>query len=402
MTVTYNDIEDAQKCQSEVIRKTSLTFSETFSDMTGSKVYLKNEFEQKTGSFKIRGAYYKIKSLNADEKKHGVVAASAGNHSQGVAFASSLENIPCTIVMPKNASPAKISATRGYGANVILEGLTYDESWAHAQKISQETGATIIHAFDDFHIISGQGVIGLEILEQLPDVDEIYIPIGGGGLAAGIITAVKEKKPDVKIIGVESSVFPAMKSSIESGKLQTIQGGLTIADGISVKTPGKLTFDIIKNGIDEIVTVNDSDIIKTMFLLMERAKYVIEPAGAIGLAYLLSNKPSPNKKVVPVLCGGNVDMYLLGQIVAKGLGNMGRMVRILVTLKDKPGALKEIVDEISSLSVNIVEVIHDRLSSVVNAGTVGVTLSLETENQEHADKLISHLNEKKIQFELLT
>ena len=402
MTVTYNDIEDAQKSQSEVIRKTSLTFSETFSDMCGSKVYLKNEFEQKTGSFKIRGAYYKIKSMSDDEIKHGVVAASAGNHSQGVAFASSLENIPCTIVMPKNASPAKISATRGYGANVILEGLTYDESWAHAQKISQETGATIIHAFDDFHIISGQGVIGLEILDQLPDVDEIYIPIGGGGLAAGIITAVKEKKPDVKIVGVESSVFPAMKSSIESGKLQTIQGGLTIADGISVKTPGKLTFDIIKNGIDEIVTVNDSDIIKTMFLLMERAKYVIEPAGAIGLAYLLSNKPSPNKKVVPVLCGGNVDMYLLGQIVAKGLGNMGRMVRILVTLKDKPGALKEIVDEISSLSVNIVEVIHDRLSSVVNAGTVGVTLSLETENQEHADKLISHLNEKKIQFELLT
>ena len=160
MTITYNDIKDAQKSQSEVIRKTSLTFSKTFSDMTGSKVYLKNEFEQKTGSFKIRGAYYKIKSLNDDEKKHGVVAASAGNHSQGVAFASSLENIPCTIVMPKNASPAKISATRGYGANVILEGLTYDESWAHAQKISQETGATIIHAFDAFHIISGQGVIG--------------------------------------------------------------------------------------------------------------------------------------------------------------------------------------------------------------------------------------------------
>jgi threonine dehydratase len=402
MTVTYNDIENAHKSQSEVIRKTSLTFSETFSEMTGSKVYLKNEFEQKTGSFKIRGAYYKIKSLSDDEKKHGVVAASAGNHSQGVAFASSLENISCTIVMPKNASPAKISATRGYGANVILEGLTYDESWAHAQKISQETGATIIHAFDDPYIISGQGVIGFEILEQLPDVDEIYVPIGGGGLAAGIITAVKEKKPDVKIIGVESSVFPAMKNSIESGELQTIQGGITIADGISVKTPGKLTFDIIKDGIDEIVTVNDADIIKTMFLLMERTKSVIEPAGAVGLAYLLSKKPAPDKKVVPILCGGNIDMYLLGQIVAKGLGNMGRMVRILVTLKDKPGALKEIVDEISSLSVNIVEVIHDRLSSVVNAGTVGVTLSLETENQEHADRLITHLTEKSIQFKLLT
>ena len=402
MTVTYEDIENAQKAQSQVIRKTSLTFSETFSEMTNSEVYLKNEFEQKTGSFKIRGAYYKIKSLSDDEKKRGVVAASAGNHSQGVAFASSLENIPCTIVMPKNASPAKISATRGYGATVILKGLTYDESWAHAQEISQETGAIIIHAFDDPYIISGQGVIGLEILEQLPDVDEIYVPIGGGGLAAGIITAVKERRPNVRIVGVESSMFPAMKNSIESGELQTIQGGLTIADGISVKTPGKLTFDIIKNGIDEIVTVDDSDIIKTMFLLMERAKYVIEPAGAIGLAYLLSNKPAPNKKVVPILCGGNVDMYLLGQIVAKGLGNMGRMVRILVTLKDKPGALKEIVDEISSLSVNIVEVIHDRLSSVVNAGTVGVTLSLETENQEHADRLITHLTEKSIQFKLLS
>jgi len=402
MTVVYNDIENAQKTQSQVIRKTSLTFSETFSKMTGSKVYLKNEFEQKTGSFKIRGAYYKIKSLTDDERKHGVVAASAGNHSQGVAYASSLENISCTIVMPKNASPAKISATRGYGANVILEGLTYDESWAHAQKISYETGATIIHAFDDPHIISGQGVIGLEILEQLPDVDEIYVPIGGGGLAAGIITAVKEKKPDVRIIGVESSMFPAMKSSVESGALKTIQGGLTIADGISVKTPGKLTFDIIKDGIDEIVTVDDSDIIKTMFLLMERTKSVVEPAGAIGLAYLLNKKPAPNKKVVPILCGGNIDMYLLGQIVAKGLSNMGRMIRILVTLKDKPGALKEIVDEISSLSVNIVEVIHDRLSTVVNAGTVGVTLSLETENQEHADRLIAHLTEKNIQFKLLS
>ena len=401
MTVSYDDIVKAEKAQSDVIRKTSLTFSQTFSNMTNSQVYLKNEYEQKTGSFKIRGAYHKISSLTDEEKKHGVVAASAGNHSQGVAFASSLENIPCTIVMPKNASPAKIAATRGYGANVVLDGLTYDESWTKAQKISDETGATIIHAFDDPNIICGQGVIGLEILEQLPDVDEVYVPIGGGGLAAGIITAIKEKKPSVRIVGVESKAFPAMKHSVESGHVETIEGGLTIADGISVKTPGKITFDIINKGIDEIVTVDDSDIIKTMFLLMERTKAVVEPAGVVGLAYLLSKKPAPNKKVVPVLCGGNIDMYLLGQIVAKGLTNMGRMVRILITLKDKPGALKEIVDEISSLSVNIVEVIHDRLSSVINAGTVGVTLSLETENQEQADRLIAHLNEKNIQFKLL-
>jgi len=303
--------------------------------------------------------------------------------------------------MPKNASPAKVAATKAYGAKVILDGLTYDESWASAQKISKDTGAIIIHAFDDPEIICGQGVIGLEILEDLPEVDEIYVPIGGGGLAAGIIIAIKEKKPNVRVIGVESSSFPSMKKSIDSGELQTVDGKYTIADGISVKTPGKLTFEIIKNNIDEIVTVDDSDIIKAMFLLMERNKSVVEPAGVVGLAYLLSKKPSPNKKVVPILCGGNIDMYLLGQIVAKGLTTMGRMVKILIILKDKPGALKEIVDEISSLSVNIVEVIHDRLSSTVDAGTVGVILSLETENQQQADQLITHLEEKKIQFKIM-
>ena len=401
MTITYNDVVDAKNTQSNLIQKTSLVYSGSFSKMSGSEVYLKNEFQQKTGSFKIRGAYYKIKSLTSEEKKHGVVAASAGNHSQGVAFASYIEKINCTIVMPKNASPAKVAATRGYGANVILHGLTYDESWAKAQQISAETGATIIHAFDDPQIICGQGVIGLEILDDLPDVDEIYVPIGGGGLAAGIILAVKENNPNVKIIGVESSAFPAMKKSIEKGQLETVEGGYTIADGISVKTPGKITFDIIKNNIDEIVTIDDSDIIKTMFLLMERNKSVIEPAGAVGLAYLLSKKPAPNKKVVPILCGGNIDMYLLGQIVTKGLTAMGRMLKIIITLKDKPGALKEIVEEISSLSVNIVEVIHDRLSSTINAGAVGVTLSLETENQEQADQLITRLKEKNIEFQII-
>ena len=216
MTVTYEDVVEARQTQNNVIRKTTLEFSETFSKICGANVYLKNEYEQKTGSFKIRGAYSKIRSLTEDEKSKGVVAASAGNHSQGVAFASHNEGIPCTIVMPKTASPAKVSATKGYGAKVVLEGITYDESWAHAQKISAETNATIIHAFDDSHVIAGQGVIGLEIMEQLPDVDEIYVPIGGGGLVAGIITAVKERYPKVKIIGVESSAYPAMKKSLEN------------------------------------------------------------------------------------------------------------------------------------------------------------------------------------------
>jgi len=402
MSITYDDIVNAQKAQDDVIRKTSLTFSDTFTKLTGSKVYLKNEFEQKTGSFKLRGAYYKIKTLSEEEKKNGVVAASAGNHAQGVAFASSLEKIDCTIVMPKNASPAKVAATRGYGATVILEGKNYDESWTKAQEIAKSTGATIIHAFDDSQIISAQGVIGLEIIEQLPDVDEIYVPIGGGGLASGILTAVKSKNPSVKIIGVQSKSFPSMKNSLDSGNLETVNGGFTVADGISVKTPGKQTFEIIKEMIDEIVLVDDDEILKAIFLLMERSKYVVEPAGVAGLAYLISKKPSPGKKVVSILCGGNVDMYLLGQIVAKGLATMGRMMKIFILLKDKPGALKEVVDELATLSANIVEVVHDRLSSNVHAGTTGVTLSLETEDQKHTDKLIQHLKDKDIEFKVLT
>jgi threonine dehydratase len=401
MNVTYDDIVNAQKVQDDVIRKTSLVFSDTFSQLTGSKVYLKNEFEQKTGSFKLRGAYYKIKNLTENEKNKGVVAASAGNHGQGIALASAMEKINCTIVMPKNASPAKIAATKGYGANVVLEGKNYDESWIKAQEIAKTTGAEIIHAFDDPQIIAAQGVIGLEIMEQLPDVDEIYVPIGGGGLAAGILIAIKTKNPNVKVIGVQSKSFPSMKNSIDSGKLETVDGGFTVADGISVKTPGKQTFEIIKNMIDEIVLIDDEEIIKAMFLLMERSKVVVEPAGAAGLAYLISKKPSSGKKVVPILCGGNVDMYLLGQIVAKGLTTMGRMMKIFILLKDKPGALKEVVDELASLSANIVEVLHDRLSSNVHAGTTGVTLSLETENQKHTDQIIQHLKEKNIDFKIL-
>ena len=402
MTITYDDVIKARETQSKVIRKTTLEFSETFSKICGANVYLKNEYEQKTGSFKIRGAYYKIKSLTDKEKNNGVVAASAGNHSQGVAFASHIENIPCTIVMPKTASPAKVAATKGYGANVVLEGTTYDESWAHAQKISSQTNATIIHAFDDSHVIAGQGVIGLEIMEQLPNVDEIYVPIGGGGLVAGIITAIKEKNSNVKIIGVESNAYPAMKKSLENGTLETVSGDTTIADGISVKTPGKLTFDIVRQKIDKIVTVEDSDIINAMFLLMERSKAVVEPAGAVALAYILKHKPESGKNVVPILCGGNIDMYLLGQIVSKGLSGMGRMLKISVLLKDKPGALKELVDEISSINVNIVEVIHDRLSTEVSAGSAGVTISLETEDQNQSNELINHLQQKNIEFQVMS
>ena len=402
MNPTYDEIVKANSLRGNEIKKTPLIHSPTFSELTGSDVYLKAEFRQKTGSFKIRGAYFKIKSLSNKEKKQGVVAASAGNHAQGVAFASSLEKIQCTIVMPKNASPAKVAATRGYGAKVILEGVNYDESSSKAKAIAKETGATMIHAFDDPQIIAAQGVIGIEILEDLPDVDEIYLPIGGGGLAAGTLIAIKEKNPHVKVIGVQSKSFPSMYDSIKQGSLTASGGGRTIADGISVKIPGQLTFTVIKELIDEIVLVDDVEITKAMFLLMERMKFVVEPAGAVSLAYLISKKPSIGKKVVVILAGGNVDMYLLGQIVDKGLAAMGRLLKLSILLPDRPGAFKEIVDEITLANANIVEVVHDRLSSQINAGSAGVTLSLETQGKEQAKLLIESLKEKNIQFTLLT
>ena len=402
MNPTYDEIVKANALRGNVIRKTPLIHSPTFSDLTNSEIYLKEEFRQKTGSFKIRGAYYKIKSLSQDEKKFGVVAASAGNHAQGVALASSLENISCTIVMPKNASPAKVAATRGYGANVILEGVNYDESYSKAKEISQQTGATLVQAFDDPQIIAAQGVIGLEILEDLPDVEEIYLPIGGGGLAAGTVIAIKEKNPNVKVIGVQSKSFPSMYESVKQNTRTLAGGERTIADGISVKMPGEITFNIIKELMDEIVLVDDDEITKAMFLLMERMKFVVEPAGAVGLAYLLSKKPSPGKKVVAVLAGGNVDMYLLGQIVDKGLAAMSRLLKLSVLLPDRPGAFKEIVDIITIANANIVEVVHDRLSSDVNAGSASVTLNLETQGKDQAQSLIKSLEEKNVKFKLLT
>ncbi|MDH5463385.1 MAG: threonine ammonia-lyase [Nitrosopumilus sp.] len=402
MNPTYDEVVKANLLRGDEIKKTPLIHSPVFSDLSGSDVYLKAEFRQKTGSFKIRGAYYKIKSLSDDEKKYGVVAASAGNHAQGVAFASSLEKISCTIVMPKNASPAKVAATRGYGADVILEGVNYDESSAKAREIAKETGATMIHAFDDPQIIAAQGVIGLEILEDLPDVDEVYVPIGGGGLAAGTLIAIKEKNPKIRVIGVQSRSFPSMYESVKKGSITTSGGGRTIADGISVKIPGQITFAIIKELIDDIVLVDDIEITKAMFLLMERMKFVVEPAGAVSLAYLISKKPSPGKKVIAILAGGNVDMYLLGQIVDKGLAAMGRLLKLSIILPDRPGAFKEIVDEITFANANIVEVVHDRLSSNINAGSAGVTLSLETQGKEQALSLIEALRKKNIQFSLLT
>lgn len=377
--------------------------SATFSNLTGNSIHLKLECLQKTGSFKVRGAMVKISNLSSDLKKDGVIAASAGNHAQAVAFASSIHNISCTIIMPKNASPSKIVATKSYGARVILEGNNYDESADSVKDLAKKENKTIIPAFEDPDIISGQGTIGLEIMEDLKNVDEVYVPVGGGGLIAGISLAIKPINPNIKIIGVESSAFPTMKKSIKQDKIIKVQEGYTIADGISIKTPGKLTFEVVKKYVDDIVLIDDISIVKTMFLLMERAKIVAEPAGAASLAYLLSNKKTKKqeKNLVSIVSGGNIDMYLLGQVVSKGLMQTGRLIKIFVDLPDKPGALKKIVDVISKASINIVEVEHDRLSSNIPAGTAGVYLSLELEKKDQANTLISLFREEKINFDII-
>ncbi|MGN6632522.1 MAG: threonine ammonia-lyase [Nitrososphaeraceae archaeon] len=399
---TIDDIFKARDLFDDSVRKTPLQRSATFSKLIGTNVFLKLESLQMTGSFKVRGAYVKLNTLADEKRKKGVIAASAGNHAQGVAYAASRKGVSCTIVMPKNASPAKIAATRSYGAEVILRGMNYDESWVAAQDIAGKD-RTIIHAFDDEQVIAGQGTIGLEILEDLNDIDQIYLPIGGGGLAAGIAIAVKSRRPDIKIIGVESKAFPAMKQSLMKGSLQKIEAGFTIADGISVKSPGELTYKIASKYLDDIVLVEDSAIVRTMFLLMERMKLVVEPAGAASLAYLLSNGHHDyNRNIVSILSGGNVDMYLLGQVVTKGLMQMGRMLKIFIQLPDKPGALKTVVDGIAELSLNIVEVEHDRLSSNVSAGSAGVYLSLEMENESHAKRLIEFLKQKGIEFRVVS
>lgn len=398
------DIDKARQLLAGIVRKTPLQSSSTFSRLSGTRLFLKLECLQITGSFKVRGASVKVSKLSEKQSSYGVIAASAGNHAQGVAYAAALKKIPCTIVMPQNASPAKVAATRSYGAQVLLKGANYDEAWTATQDLAKKENKTIIHAFDDPDVISGQGTIGLELLEDLPEVDKIYLPVGGGGLAAGVALAVKSRRPHVKIIGVESKAFPAMKESIAKGSLRSVKNGYSIADGISVKQPGRLTYEIASKHLDDIVLVDDTSIVKTMFLLMERAKMVVEPAGAASLAYLLSNgSPSGKKeKIVSILSGGNVDMYLLGQVVAKGLMQMGRMLRIFILLPDKPGALKSVVDGIAELSVNIVEVEHDRLSSNIAAGTAGVYLSLEIEDEKHAERLVGFLKQKGIEFKVVS
>ena len=394
-TVACSDVEDARAALREIARHTSLDLSRTFSKLAHNEIYLKMENLQKTGSFKIRGAYNKIHRLSPAEKRRGVIAASAGNHAQGVAYAAARAGLRATIVMPETAPLTKVMATRGYGADVVLAGQAYDEAFQRAQELQEEQGATFIHAFDDAAVIAGQGTVGLEILEDLPDVSTIVVPIGGGGLVAGIATAVKALAPHVRIIGVQASGAAAMYLSKQAHHLVTIKEAATVADGIAVKVPGSLTYDIIQHHVDEIVTVSDEEIAGAILMLLERSKVVSEGAGAVGLAAVLNGKiPGRDRKTAVVISGGNIDVNVISRIIERGLRKAGRRIRLSLSVPDRPGTLGKVLNTIAGLRVNVISIYHDRIGANVALGQAEVILSLETRNEEHSSELLKALNEE--------
>jgi threonine dehydratase len=390
----WEEIEVAQKKIRGAIRQTPMVYSDTFSKLTDKEVFLKLENLQKSGSFKIRGAYYKLAQLSLFERKKGVVAASAGNHAQGVAFASSLLGVKASIVMPEGASLAKQMATRSYGGEVLLFGQDTDEALGYAKKLA-ESGKSFIHPFDDKEVIAGQGTIGLEILKEVPGVEAVIVPIGGGGLISGIATIVKKRRPRVKIIGVQSTHAPSAFLSLKRKRIVEVKGEPTLADGIAIRRIGEVTFPIIQKVVDEIVTVQENEIAAAILMLMERKRVVAEGAGAAPLAALLSRrwKIRP-KKVVLVISGGNIDVNLLDRIIEKGLSKTGRMVRFGVLLRDVPGSLAKLSDLIAQSHANILHIIHERAAKDIPIGFSKVILVLETRGPDHIEEVKKGLIEK--------
>jgi len=393
------NIRDARRVLAPIIHRTPLDHSLTFSRMTGGDIYLKLENLQKTGAFKVRGAYYALWKKRQRGKFDICVAASSGNHAQGVAFAASQLGIKSVIVMPEYTSVAKVQATRGYGAEVVLHGRTYDDAYEKAVQLAEEINAVFIHPFDDKHVIAGQGTIGTEIEEDLPDVEIVVVPVGGGGLISGIAVALKHLKPKIKIYGVQAKGAAAMVESFRKGRRIEIEKVDTIADGIAVKKPGELTFRIIEEYVDDVIAVDDNEIIRAMFLLLERSKSLAEPAGAVGMAAVLSGKIDvEGKKTAIVVSGGNVDMALLSHIIQKALVVEGREVRLRGVLPDRPIFLKEVLEVVSTMRVNIVSISHDRANPVLPPGKAEVELTLETPPGFDIGQLLEELKNKGFEF----
>ncbi|WP_328537011.1 threonine ammonia-lyase [Streptomyces sp. NBC_00344] len=378
-----DDVLGAQKMLSGVSRSTPIEGSRHLSALVGSPVRFKCENLQRTGSFKVRGAYVRIAGLSPEERAAGVVAASAGNHAQGVALASSLLGVHSTVFMPQGAPLPKVAATREYGAEVRMHGQVVDETLAAAQDYARETGAVFIHPFDHADIIAGQGTVGLEILEQCPEVRTIVVGIGGGGLAAGIAVAVKALRPDVKLIGVQAAGAAAYPPSLSAGRPVAIEPQATMADGIKVGRPGDVPFGIIKDLVDEVRTVTEDELSSALLLCLERAKMVVEPAGASPVAALLSDPKSFEGPVVAVLSGGNVDPLLIQRILTHGMAAAGRYLSLRLRLTDRPGALETLLGVLTVVDANVLDVSHVRTDPRLGLTEAEVELHLETKGPEH-------------------
>lgn len=395
--IKYSDIISAQQCMKGIIKETALTHSKTFSKMAGSEIYMKLENLQTTGSFKVRGAFNKLYHLSEEEKKHPIVAASAGNHAQGVAFSASQLGLKSIIFMPSFAPPSKVNATKGYGAEVVLVGDTFDDAFAASQEYCKEKNGTYIHPFNDELIIAGQGVVGLEIFRQLPEVDTIIVPIGGGGLISGIAIALKEINPNIKIIGVEAEGAASMLASKNSDEVLTLPHCHTIADGIAVKKPGDLTFGIVKNLVDDLITVSDKELAHSTYLLLQRGKLLAEPSGTAAIAAAIFKKSSLiGKYVVPVVSGGNVNMSLFQQILDQGMTQEGLRTHIQFIVPDQAGELKRVLSVLEQQKVNIQDIIHERSITSVPVGKVLISVTVNLQNKEQLDIIKQDLNHKGI------
>ena len=363
--------------------------------MTGADVHLKLELFQRTGSFKLRGATNRIATLSESQRENGVVTASAGNHAQGVALAATRIGVDSTIVMPEHAPIAKVKATRSYGGDVVLYGEDYDEAAQRAHEIEREEGRTYVHAFDDDYVMAGQGTIGLEIYEDLPEVETVVVPIGGGGLISGIATALKGRDESIRVVGVQAEGASSVAESLEKGHRVEREGVETIADGIATRTVGERTFEVIQERVDEVVTVTDSEIAVALTTLLERSKTLAEGAGAVALAAVTEEKfdYADDETIVPALCGANIDLNTLTNVIMRGLVETGRYLRIRTVLKDRPGALEDLVAILSEQGTNIYAIEHDRTNRDVAMNDAEVELDLETRGPDHVEELLSALRE---------
>ncbi|WP_410765704.1 threonine ammonia-lyase [Haloferax sp. DFSO60] len=391
--LSLSDVEDARERVETVARRTPLEYSHTYSDMTGADVHLKLENFQRTGSFKIRGAMNRIATLSAEEKAAGVVTASAGNHAQGVALAATRAGVDSKIVMPEHAPITKVKATERYGGDVILYGADYDEAQNKAHEIEDEENRTYVHAFDDEYVMAGQGTIGLEIVEDCPELETVIVPIGGGGLISGISTAVKALHPEARVIGVQAEHASSVADSLNKGSIQELDEVDTIADGIAVRRMGDRTFDVIRERVDEVVTVSDEEIAVALTYLLERSKTLVEGAGAVALAALIFDKfdYDEDETIVPALCGGNIDMNTLTTVVMRGLVETGRYLKIRTELKDRPGSLENLIQIIADKKANIYAVRHDRTSRKIALNATEVEIDLEMRGPDHVDELLAAL-----------